>query len=83
MKVIVYQTRSKCLTDTQKENNFEIAGHYVDDGWSGTNFERPDFKRMVADIEKGLINIVIVKDLSRLGRNNAMVALYTEMIFSG
>ncbi|MEE0734230.1 recombinase family protein [Monoglobus pectinilyticus] len=44
-------------------------------------FERPDFKRMVADIEKGLINIVIVKDLSRLGRNNAMVALYTEMIF--
>ena len=36
---------------------------------------------MVADIEKGLINIVIVKDLSRLGRNNAMVALYTEMIF--
>ena len=52
-----------------------------DSGWTGTSFERPNFKRMVADIEKGLIDVVIVKDLSRLGRNNAMVALYTEMIF--
>lgn len=64
-----------------KENGFDIADYYVDDGWSGTNFERPDFKRMVSDIEKGLIDAVIVKDLSRLGRNNAMVALYTEIIF--
>lgn len=63
------------------EHGFEIVDYYVDDGWSGTNFERPDFKRMISDIEKDLIDIVIVKDLSRLGRNNAMVALYTEMIF--
>ena len=69
------------LSRYAKEHAFRIVDHYVDDGWTGTSFERPDFKRMVADIEKGLIDVVIVKDLSRLGRNNAMVALYTEMIF--
>lgn len=64
-----------------KEHFFEIVDYYTDDGWTGTSFERPDFKRMIADMEKGLIDVVVVKDLSRLGRNNAMVALYTEMIF--
>jgi DNA invertase Pin-like site-specific DNA recombinase len=63
------------------ENNILVIGDYVDDGISGTTFERPSFRRMVEDIESGAVNTVIVKDLSRLGRNNAMVAYYTEMFF--
>ena len=53
----------------------------IDDGISGTTFERPSFKRMIDDIEAGGITIVLCKDLSRLGRNNAMVAYYTEIFF--
>ena len=54
---------------------------YVDDGWSGTNFERPDFKRMIEDIESGKINTVITKDLSRLGRDYLQTGYYTEVYF--
>ena len=64
-----------------RESGFDISGEYVDDGISGTTFERPSFKRMVTDIKDGKIGIVICKDLSRLGRNNAMVAYYTEIFF--
>lgn len=64
-----------------REAGFSIAGEYVDDGWSGTNFERPNFKRMIGDIDDGKIGIVLCKDLSRLGRNNAMVSYYTELFF--
>ena len=54
---------------------------YVDDGYSGTNFERPDFKRMMQDIEKRNINCIIVKDLSRFGRNYIETGRYLERIF--
>ena len=64
-----------------QDNSFLVYQEYVDDGWSGTSFERPAFKRMVEDIEAGFIGAVLIKDLSRLGRNNAMVAFYTEMFF--
>ena len=63
------------------ESDFDIIGEYVDDGISGTTFERPNFKRMIEDIEGGKITIVLCKDLSRLGRNNAMVAYFTEIFF--
>jgi len=63
------------------ESGFSVIGEYVDDGISGTTFERPSFKRMIDDIEAGSITIVLCKDLSRLGRNNAMVAYYTEIFF--
>ena len=52
-----------------------------DDGWSGTNFDRPGFERMIEDIETGKINCVITKDLSRLGRNYILTGQYTEIYF--
>ena len=54
---------------------------YIDDGYTGTNFERPDFKRMLQDIENGKINMVITKDLSRLGRDHVMTGYYVETFF--
>lgn len=52
-----------------KENNYNLIDEYVDDGFTGTNFERPSFKRMIKDIESGKINMIITKDMSRLGRD--------------
>ena len=54
---------------------------YVDDGFSGTNFNRPGFKEMLADIEAGLVGMVVVKDMSRFGRNYLETGMYTEIVF--
>ena len=56
------QTQKTLLTQYCKEHGIHIADYYCDDGWSGTNFERPEFKRMINDIGSGRINTVIVKD---------------------
>ena len=64
-----------------EQDNFFIVKEYVDDGWTGTNFDRPKFKEMIKDIEAGIIDTVITKDLSRLGRERLMVGYYTEMYF--
>ena len=74
-------TQRMMLRKYAEQNHFNVAGEYSDDGYSGTNFERPSFKRMISDIENGKINCVITKDLSRLGRNYLQVGMYTEMIF--
>ena len=64
-----------------EQENFFIVKEYVDDGWTGTNFDRPKFKEMIADIEAGIIDTVITKDLSRLGRERLGVGHYTEIYF--
>lgn len=69
------------LTEYIKKQGWKLSDIYVDDGYSGVNFERPDFQRMIHDIELGRINLVIVKDLSRLGRNYIMCGQYTEIYF--
>ena len=63
------------------ENGFENVEHYTDDGWSGGNFERPSWKRLVADIEAGKVACVIAKDMSRIGRDYLQVGFYTEVMF--
>ena len=64
-----------------EQPNFYIVKEYVDDGWTGANFDRPKFKEMIADIEAGIIDTVITKDLSRLGRERLGVGHYTEIYF--
>lgn len=64
-----------------KEHGFPNPTYYVDDGYTGTNFDRPSFKKMSEDIEKGLVKTVIVKDLSRFGRNYIEVGSYSEIIY--
>lgn len=74
-------TQRKMLLSFAKENSFKIFDEYIDDGWSGTNFDRPNFKRMIEDIEKKNVNLVITKDLSRLGRDYITAGQYTEIYF--
>lgn len=74
-------TQRKMLRAYAKENQFNVYEEYVDDGISGTTFDRPDFKRMIQDIESKKINMVITKDLSRLGRDYIITGQYTEIYF--
>ena len=64
-----------------EEKGYAIYGEYVDDGYSGTRYDRPAFERMLGDIEAGRINLVLVKDLSRLGRNYIVTGELTEVYF--
>lgn len=79
------ETQREILThyvkEQAKEQVFRIVDEYVDDGWSGTNFDRPDFQRMMDDIDSGRVNCVIVKDLSRFGREHIMMDYYLEIEF--
>ena len=64
-----------------QQPNLKVAGQYSDDGFTGTNFQRPDFQRMIADIEAGKVNCVVVKDLSRFGRDYISTGHYLERWF--
>ena len=69
------------LEDFVGRYHLSVYDTYIDDGWSGTNFDRPAFRRMIADIEAGKVNLVITKDLSRLGRDYIMTGHYMERYF--
>ena len=73
--------QKRILEAFAKQNGFTNLRWYTDDGYSGANFQRPGFQAMLADIEAGKVGTVIVKDMSRLGRNYLQVGMYTEMIF--
>lgn len=74
-------TQKKILTEFVSKKGWQISKIYVDDGYSGGNFERPDFKRMIQDIENKEIDCVVTKDLSRLGRNYLDCGYYLEIFF--
>ena len=83
-----YESESESITNQRnllmnfvKEKDFIFVGEYVDDGYSGTNFERPGFTKMIEDIKNKMANLVIVKDLSRLGRDHVMTGYYIENFF--
>ena len=73
--------QKKMLEDYAKQNGYTNIEHFTDDGYSGGSFDRPDWKRMVAGIEDGSIGTVIVKDMSRIGRDYLQVGFYTEVMF--
>lgn len=70
------------VTKYVKEKGWQIKDVYVDDGYSGTNFERPGIKRLLDDAKAGEINTIVVKDLSRFGRNYILVGQYIEVYFT-
>jgi len=74
-------TQRKMLLSFVKENGFSIYDEYIDDGYTGTNFERPAFKRMIKDILDKKVNLALTKDLSRLGREYITTGQYTEIFF--
>ena len=75
------QSQKAILTRKAEELGIYNYRFYVDDGYSGTNFNRPSFQQMIADIEAGKVTCVITKDLSRLGRNYLESGAYIEVFF--
>ena len=73
--------QKKYLESYAAQRGYENCVHYTDDGYSGGNFERPAWKRMIADIEAGKVAHVIVKDMSRVGRDYLQTGFYTEVFF--
>lgn len=73
--------QKRLLQKYAKENHLENPRYYVDDGYTGTNFNRPGFQKLLEDIEMGFVSTVIVKDMSRLGRDYLQVGYYTDTYF--
>ncbi len=69
------------LKDYAKRNGFLNCQFYVDDGYSGTNYDRPAFRQLIEDIQDGEVSTLITKDLSRLGRNYLETGTYIEVFF--
>ena len=69
------------LLQYAKENRFPNPTFFVDDGYSGTNYDRPGFQAMLAEIEAGRVAVCITKDLPRLGRNSSLTGLYINFTF--
>ncbi len=75
------ENQKKILTKYVKEQGWNLVDTYVDDGFSGTSFDRPGVQRLLGDAQIGKINLIIVKDLSRFGRNYIEVGQYIDYIF--
>lgn len=75
------ETQKTILQQFARDNQFHVVDEYIDDGWSGTNFDRPAFQRMIDDVDAGRINCIITKDLSRFGREHVMMDYYLEFVF--
>ena len=73
--------QKKYLEDYARRNGFENIRHFTDDGFSGVNFNRPGFQALIKEVEAGNVGTLIVKDMSRLGRNYLQVGFYTEVLF--
>ena len=73
--------QKKYLEAYAAQQGYENVVHYTDDGWSGGNFERPAWKRLIADIEAGKVAHVLCKDMSRIGRDYLQTGFYTEVMF--
>ena len=73
--------QKKFLEDYAAQRGFPNIRHFTDDGYTGTNFNRPGFRAMMAEVEAGNVGVVIVKDMSRFGRDYLQVGYYTEMFF--
>ena len=76
------ETQKMLLSSYCINQNFDIVDTYIDDGFSGLNFNRPSFKRLINDIENGKIDIVVTKDLSRLGRDYIQTGYYIDVYFA-
>ena len=74
-------TQRTILEDYCREQGYPIHKVYIDDGYSGTNFNRPGFQELLDDVERGAVNLIITKDLSRLGRDYIMTGYYSEIYF--
>lgn len=75
------ENQRKILRNYAHDNGFSVFDEYIDDGYTGTNFERPAFKRLAGDITNGLVGVVITKDFSRLGRNTGQVMTILDDFF--
>ena len=75
------QNQESLLREFVQQHRLSVYDTYIDDGWSGTNFDRPAFQRMITDIEEKNVNMVITKDLSRLGRDYILTGHYMERYF--
>ena len=75
------ENQKSILLQYAKEHHFPNPVFFVDDGFSGTNYDRPGFQSMLEQVESGKVGIILCKDLSRLGRNSALTGLYTNFTF--
>lgn len=73
--------QKKYLESYAEQKGYTNYQHYTDDGWSGGNFDRPSWKKLIADIEAGKVAHVLVKDMSRIGRDYLQTGFYTEVMF--
>ncbi len=75
------ENQKSILLQYAKEHHFPNPVFFVDDGFSGTNYDRPGFQNMLEQVESGKVGVILCKDLSRLGRNSALTGLYTNFTF--